>query len=170
MMFVFLFVLVGCSWGEKQVSVITETEAAATVVPMIKGVDDFVYYDGVNMLVDSAYFVPRLNINGEIEYPSKGTAFLVVDLGAFGEMANIDSWSAEKDASKILQVRDEFKNIVLWKYNVWNGEGNWASFIFVVPSDAKSFVLIFPDTERTQVNLSPFFHSLVSPAVSSSES
>jgi hypothetical protein len=134
------------------------TPVPTPTLSLLPGVDDYVFYDGVNMRVTAAYFQEYLSsTDGDIypDYPTDNT-FLVVDFQAFGSMDGISYWTDEPNANRMMRVRDDQGNIIAWLYDAWNADEGWLSFVFEVPRTATTFMLIFPDDAATTVDLALF--------------
>jgi hypothetical protein len=130
-------------------------EPSATVQSSVLGVDDFVFYDGMNMKIYSAYKLEKITTkDGDIFPSNPSLIFLIVDFDALGDFDKIAAWSNEPNVNKMMRVRDSFGNIIIWKIDVFDKTINALSFAFEVPKDSTSFTLYFP--EGTQVDLSPF--------------
>jgi hypothetical protein len=134
------------------------TPVQTPTLSLLPGVDDYVFFDGINMRVTGAYFLEFLGgTEGDI-YPDNrvDNTFLVVDFQAFGSMDVIPNWNNEPNVNRMMRVRDDQGNIIAWLYDAWNADEGWISFVFEVPRTATTFMLIFPDDAATTVDLEHF--------------
>jgi hypothetical protein len=147
-----LFLLAGCSQNSSVQSMTVEQPTAVVAGP-IPGVDTYVYYDGMNMQVKSAYYLDSITMNGEKQYAPSGKKLLAVDFNATGNFSNIANWSNEADINKTMRVYDNLGSTDPWLYNTAEPSANLLSYLFVVPDGASTYLLAFPDGTTVVLNL-----------------
>jgi hypothetical protein len=135
---------------------------ATEVSPKNKELTDYnIFYDGVSMKPTWVGFSEPILVDGEWISPPKNSYLFASEFEVHGELSNINKWKDEKDPDKRIRIKDDKGTVIQWQYANLEIEHNWARFTFIVPEDTKRVEIMFPDEEKTSVdvtsNLEIFF-------------